>query len=96
METLTVELPKSIDEIVAETAELANKMLKNEPLKGVVKYGNKTYDLDEWVTLSQYAKIHGIKMNTLSNWLSRGNISRKNKVVIPQLNNLVLIQNIKY
>lgn len=96
METLTIEMPKTIDEVISETTELANRMLKTEQLKGVVKYGNKTYDLDEWVTLSQYAKIHGLKMNTISNWLSRGNISVSDKIVIPQLNNLVLIQNKKY
>lgn len=53
---------------------------------------SKEYDLKEWVTLSNYCKHHGIKINNLMNRIQRNTFNNENRIVIKELNNLVLVK----
>ncbi|WP_031527952.1 hypothetical protein [Dyadobacter crusticola] len=51
------------------------------------------YDLHEWITISEYSRIHNLKVSRVQNWISRGVVPRNKVLAIPQLNNVKLIKN---
>ncbi|MBE9464758.1 hypothetical protein ACFP1I_17965 [Dyadobacter subterraneus] len=54
------------------------------------------YDLHEWMTISDYSRLHNLKVSRVQNWISRGVVPRDKVLAIPQLNNVKLIKNELY
>ena len=55
------------------------------------------YELSQWVTLSEYASLHGLKStNTVNNWINRGIVPPDCTVELRSLNSLRLIKNQPY
>lgn len=94
MKTYTQSL--DIESIVADVHAIADSKLKPLALQGNIQYGNKNYDLSQWLTIKNYAQKHHLKINTISNWITRNSIPKENFVVLPQLNYLVLIRDVEY
>ena len=70
---------------IREVAELA--------LKGSIHYDGEEYLLGEWVTIADYARLHNLKLNRVTNWIKREVIPAENVKVFPALNNLRLVRN---
>lgn len=64
--------------------------------KGSIHYEGEEYLLGEWVTIADYARLHNIKLNRVTNWISRKIIPPQNVKVFPELNNLKLLRNQLY
>lgn len=73
---------------IREEAEMA--------IKGVIMYEGKEYPLGEWVTIADYARLHNVKINRVTNWINRQVIPVQNVKVFPELNNLKLLRNQPY
>ena len=65
-------------------------------MKGSIYYEGEEYLLGEWVTIADYARLHNIKLNRVTNWISRKVIPPQNVKVFPELNNLKLLRNQLY
>ena len=67
------------------------------PTANAVIQNGISYNLDEWLTFSQYAKVYSLKStNVLTNWQTRGLIPADCVVELDQLNGLKLILNQLY
>lgn len=56
-----------------------------------------SYDLSQWITFSEYAKLYGLRStNIINNWLSRGLVPSDCIVELRQLNGLKLIRSQPY
>lgn len=64
--------------------------------KGHLYYEGTMYEFGEWTTIKNYGLIHNVQLNTIMNWIKRGNIKPEDYVEIEFLNNLKLIRNKKY
>lgn len=73
---------------IREEAEMATK--------GTILYEGEEYQLGEWVTIADYARLHNIKINRVTNWINRQVIPAQNVKVFPELNNLKLLRNQPY
>ncbi len=62
-------------------------------LKGSIHYEGEEYLLGEWVTIADYARLHNLKLNRVTNWIKREVIPAENVKVFPELNNLRLVRN---
>jgi hypothetical protein len=51
---------------------------------------------NDWITIQEYSKRFGVKMNTVMNWISRGTIGKGDVIIVTELNNLKLIRAIEY
>lgn len=71
--------------------DILDNILPDNDLDKLIMNG-KEYDLKEWVTLSNYCKHHNIKINTLMNRIKRNTFNNENRIVIKELNNLVLVK----
>jgi len=65
-------------------------------LKGSIHYEGEEYLLGEWVTIADYARLHNLKLNRVTNWIKREVIPAENVKVFPALNNLRLVRNEAY
>ncbi len=65
-------------------------------LKGFIHYEGEEYLLGEWVTIADYARLHNLKLNRVTNWIKREVIPAENVKVFPALNNLRLVRNEAY
>lgn len=65
-------------------------------LKGSIHYEGEEYLLGEWVTIADYARLHNLKLNRVTNWIKREVIPAENVKVFPALNNLRLVRNERY
>ena len=64
--------------------------------QGHLFYQGTMYEFGEWTTIKNYGLIHNVQLNTIMNWIKRGNIKPDDYVEIAFLNNLKLIRNKKY
>lgn len=64
--------------------------------KGELIYEGRTYPLHEWLTLTNYAKLHGLQVNQVQNWINRGIVPKEKMLIVPELNNLKLLHNEQY
>lgn len=80
---------KTLDAL-AEKAEL----LLNR--KGKVTYEGKDYYFGDWVTIADYCRLYNVKPARVQNWIDRDKVPAENVVIIPELNNLKLLKNIRY
>ncbi|TAE23222.1 MAG: hypothetical protein EAZ91_22465 [Cytophagales bacterium] len=81
------------------TLSLFNQALKmNAPPNSVKIFLQDGVVLDtlEWLTIKRYADRYGLKMNTVTNWISRGIIPVDCVVTIHELNDMRLIKNQPY
>ncbi len=81
-------IKKYWDEMDARTlAHLQNHLKEyQERAKAKIIIDEKVYNMKEWCTISQYAKIHGYKSTeAVSNRMRRGVISPENIAYIPEL-----------
>jgi len=76
---------------IAEIKEALNELQQLQDVKIVVEGAE--YDLHEWITISEYSRIHHLKVSRVQNWISRGVVPRGKVLAIPQLNNMKLIKN---
>lgn len=51
----------------------------------------RSYDLDQWLTVAQYAKKHDLSTNRVYNWLRRGVVPEDKRLTVPELNDTTLI-----
>lgn len=51
----------------------------------------RTYDLDQWLTVAQYAKKHNLSANRVYNWIRRGLVPEHKRLTVPELNDTTLI-----
>jgi hypothetical protein len=86
---------KTFEQLVEDNAQLVSESIPN-PKKASLILDGKEYDLENWVTLSHYSKKNNIAINTLMNWVTRNKIKHEDKVVVPCLNNLLLIADKNY
>lgn len=55
-----------------------------------------TYDLDEWLTIANYAKKYGVDTHVVTNWIRRGTIPADSVVELTNINNIRLIKDRPY
>jgi hypothetical protein len=79
---------------IAEIKEALNELQQLQNVKIVVEGAE--YDLHEWITISEYSRIHHLKVSRVQNWITRGVVPRSKVLAIPQLNNMKLIKNEVY
>lgn len=80
---------------VAETKRMAEALLAEMDSDIVIEKGGKRYNLDEWITPSEYAKKYAIKSaQIVSNWIARGLIPSENILKIDRLK-LSLVRDIE-
>ncbi len=78
---LLLHVDKSLSDMKNFLIEYKNK--KSAP---IIQIDNQQYDMRNWATISQYAKIFGYKsVQALSNKISRGAIAQTDIVYIPAL-----------
>lgn len=53
-------------------------------------------DTTKWVTIKHYAEKHGLQMNTVTNWISRGIIPPDCVETLPELNDIRLVKDQPY
>lgn len=94
---LEVKAKEAIEESKAirkQAEELLSKIVSKKV--SIVIEGNE-YSLEEWVTISEYAKIFNLKSTSVvNNWIVRGLVPEENILKIQKLNNLQLIKAIPY
>ncbi|KQS28182.1 hypothetical protein [Dyadobacter sp. Leaf189] len=76
---------------IAEIKDALNELQQLQDVRIVVEGAE--YDLHEWITISEYSRIHNLKVSRVQNWISRGVVPRNKVLAIPQLNNVKLIKN---
>ncbi|MCE6989946.1 hypothetical protein [Dyadobacter sp. CY323] len=76
---------------IKEIKDLINEIKRLDDVKIVV--AGDEYDLHDWVTISNYSRLHNLKVSRVQNWISRGVVPRDKVLAIPQLNNVKLIKN---
>jgi translation elongation factor EF-Tu-like GTPase len=97
--SLSVEDRQKIKEAVSKMHQnlMKNANILIEKSQNYLKSQGKTYDLSDWVTVKQYAKIYGIaSTQVVSNWIRRGVVPKENIVEIGEFNNLKLIKAVPY
>lgn len=75
---------KQAETVLAETLAFLQK--------NGVKLPDSLIDTSDWLTVKRYAEKYGVSTNVVSNWVSRGIIPANSTRVVPELNNLRLIQ----
>lgn len=85
----------------ADREEIKNELrvlqgIADLALKGSIHYEGEEYLLGEWVTIADYARLHNLKLNRVTNWIKREVIPAENVKVFPALNNLRLVRNEAY
>ncbi len=74
-----------------------NELKRNHKREGYLEYHGTKYSLKEWLPISTYVAIYQLSStNLVSMWIERGIIPSTNVIIIPELNYLKLIKNIKY
>lgn len=76
---------------IQEIKEALNELQQLQDVKLVVEGAE--YDLHEWITISEYSRLHNLKVSRVQNWISRGVVPRNKVLAVPQLNNVKLIKN---
>lgn len=99
-------LPEKEQETAQKALKADREEIKNElrvlqgvadlALKGSIHYEGEEYLLGEWVTIADYARLHNLKLNRVTNWIKREVIPAENVKVFPALNNLRLVRNEAY
>ncbi|MCF0054229.1 hypothetical protein [Dyadobacter sp. CY356] len=88
------EIKESARQAIKDIKDAINELRLLNDVKIVV--AGAEYDLHEWVTISDYSRMHNLKVSRVQNWISRGVVPRDKVLAIPQLNNVKLIKNELY
>ena len=73
----------------------ANELI--EQSKNYITTPDFVIDLNEWITIKEYAKrFHVASTNVVSNWIKRGIIPSENVKILPMLNGIKVIKAVKY
>ena len=56
----------------------------------------KRYDLDQWLTIANYAKKYGVTTHVVTNDIRRGKIPTENVIELTRLNNIRMIKDQAY
>jgi predicted transcriptional regulator len=88
------ELKDRARQTIAEIKEALSELQQLQDVRIVVEGAE--YDLHEWITISEYSRIHNLKVSRVQNWITRGVVPRNKVLAIPQLNHIKLIKNEVY
>lgn len=81
---------------VNETKNKAEALLRELDSEVILEKNGKRYNLNEWITPSEYAKKYDLKTaQIVSNWITRGIVPAQNVLKIAKLN-IQLIKDIRY
>ena len=73
----------------------ANELI--EQSKNYISTPEFVIDLNEWITIKEYAKRFQVaSTNVVSNWIKRGIIPSENVKILPMLNGIKVIKAVKY
>ncbi|NIJ54064.1 hypothetical protein [Dyadobacter arcticus] len=91
MEPFWKSIKEAARQAIKEIKDAIYEIQKLDDVKIVV--AGAEYDLHDWVTISDYSRLHNLKVSRVQNWISRGVVPRDKVLAIPQLNNVKLIKN---
>ncbi|TLV03036.1 hypothetical protein [Dyadobacter luticola] len=94
LEPFWADLKNRARQTIKEIKAALNEIQQLEDVKIVV--AGAEYDLHDWITISEYSRVHNLKVSRVQNWISRGVVPRDKVLAIPQLNNVKLIKNEEY
>ncbi|MDI9872629.1 hypothetical protein [Flectobacillus roseus] len=81
---------------VNETKNRAEALLRELDSEVILEKDGKRYNLNDWITPSEYAKKYDLKTaQIVSNWITRGIVPPQNVLKIAKLN-IQLVKDIRY
>lgn len=87
----TVKREKLTGEEIDQSLYKVDAMLKELTQSKLVLMG-KEYNLNEWLTLSDYARKYNLSIAHLEKWIMSGIVPTNSVIVVPELNHLKLIK----